>query len=37
VDLTQPVTSGYIIGAIALIFAFVAIGLAIVGYYKKRK
>jgi hypothetical protein len=37
VNLSQPVTSEYIIGAIVLIFIFVAIGLAIVQYYKKRK
>lgn len=35
-DFTQPVTSGYIVGAIALIFIIIAIGLAIVRYYKKR-
>jgi len=37
VDLSKPVTNSYIFGAIALIFIFVAIGLAIVSYYKKRK
>jgi len=34
VDLSKPVTNSYIFGAIALIFIFVAIGLAIVRYYK---
>jgi hypothetical protein len=34
VDFSKPVTNSYIIGAIALIFLFVAIGLAVVRYYK---
>jgi hypothetical protein len=34
VDFTKPVTNSYIFGAIALIFIFVAIGLAVVRYYK---
>jgi len=36
VDLTKPVTPQVIIGAIAIIFIFVAIGLAIVKYYKNK-
>ncbi len=36
-DLTKPVTNEVIFGAIALIFVFVAIGLAVVRYYKKRE
>lgn len=35
-DLSKPVTSGYILAAIAVISVFIAIGLAIVRYYKKR-
>ncbi len=35
-DLSKPVTNEYIFGAIGLIFVFVAIGLVIVRYYKKR-
>jgi len=36
VDLSKPVTNELIIGAIVVIFLFIAIGLAIVRYYKKR-
>jgi len=36
VDFSKPVPITTIIGAIVLIFVFVAIGLAIVSYYKKR-
>ncbi len=36
VDLSKPVTSSDIFAAIALIFIIIAIGLAIVRYYKKR-
>jgi len=36
VDFSKPVSNLTIIGAIALIFIFVAIGLAVVRYYKKR-
>lgn len=35
-DFTKQVTNTHIIGAIALIFIFIALGLAIVRYYKKR-
>ena len=35
-DLTKPVTDEIILGAIVVIFLFIAIGLAIVRYYKKR-
>ena len=35
-DLTKPVTSEIIFGAIVVIFIIIAIGLAIVRYYKKR-
>jgi hypothetical protein len=35
VDFSKPVTNSYIFGAIALIFVFVAIGLAVVRYYKR--
>jgi len=37
VDFTKPVESSYIVGAIALIFGLIAIGLAVVKYYKDRK
>jgi len=37
VNLSQPVTGEYIIGAIVLIFVFVAISLAIVQYFKRQK
>jgi len=37
VDLTKPVTNEYILAAIAIIFIFVAIGLAIVRYYKSKE
>jgi len=37
VDFSKPVTNGVIFSAIALIFVFVAIGLAVVRYYKKRE
>jgi ABC-type polysaccharide/polyol phosphate export permease len=36
VDFSKPVTTETIIVAIAFIFVLVAIGLAIVRYYKKR-
>lgn len=35
-DLTKAVTTSYIVGAIALIFIIIAIGLVIIRYYKKR-
>lgn len=35
-DFTKPVTSETILAAIAVIFLIIAIGLAIVRYYKKR-
>lgn len=35
-DLTQPVPNEVIIGSIAIIFALVAVGLAVVSWFKKK-
>lgn len=35
-DMSQPVGTEVIVGSIAVIFALVAIGLAVVAYYKKK-
>lgn len=36
-DMTQPVSMNVIIGSILFIFGLIAVGLGIIGYYKKKQ